>query len=346
MPRPHDGAEATLSRRGHLPLRPTPRARRAGAPRRPRHGAGLLAAALLATLAFARAGAAEPLAPRLLVWGFQSGEVLSVPRGIAFDPRDGAIVVANTGRHRVETYSHTGRPLARFVHRVTRPDSTVVDGEPCALAFDRSGRLLVADQLALYVDVLDRRGRPVARLDVPGGHPAALAVGPDGTIYVGTTAEESKVHRFRPDYAPDGTWGEPGGAAGHLFDVTALAVLGDSAVAVACARTDVGVQVFTPAGVYLRGFGSREMGRGNLSLPSGLAATADGRIWVCDEIRGDLQAFDAQGNFLEVAASRGEGAGDLMHPSSLAYDGRGRFAVTERSLGRFQVLAQPDVPGR
>ena len=319
--------------------------------RRPRR-AGLLAVAVAAGLATAvacgwaaggRAGA-PLLTPKLLAWGYGSGETFRMPRGIAFDPRDGAIYVANTGAHRIEVFSRTGRPLSRFIHRVSRPDSTVVDGEPCALTFDRSGRLLVADNLALYVDVLDRRGRPVARLDVPKGHPAALAVGADGTIYVGTTAEDSRVHRFRAGYAPDGSWGEPGDGPGHLFDVTALAVMADSNIAVACARTELAIQIFTPAGGYLRGFGAHEMGRGNLSLPSGVVGTADGRIWVCDEIRQDLQVFDAQGNFIAVAGGRGAGLGEFANPSSLATDGKGLIAVTDKSLGRFQVLAIPKGP--
>ncbi len=299
---------------------------------------GLILGAALARHADAAAGV-PALAPRLLVWGFASGETLAQPRGIVFDPRDGAIYVANTGAHRVEVYSRTGRPLTRFVHRVTRPESTVVDGEPCALAFDRAGHLLVADQLALYVDVLDRRGRPVARLDIPQGHPSALAVGADGTIYVGTTAETSRVYRFRPDYAPDGAWGEPGSAPGHLFDVTALAVMPDGALAVACARTDLAIQFFTPAGDYTGGFGAHEMGRGNLSLPSGVVGTADSLVWVCDEIRGDLQVFDRQGALVTVAGGRGGGGGEFSHPTAMAGDGRGLIAVTERVPGRFQVLA-------
>jgi hypothetical protein len=282
------------------------------------------------------------LEPRLVLWGFAQGEMLNQPRGIAFDPRDGAIYLANTGNHQIEVFSNTGRPLSRFVHRVLGANGVGADGSPCALAFDRSGRLLIADQLASYVDVLDGRGRPVTRLEIPAGHPNALAVAGDGTIFVGTTAEVSKIYRFRPDYTPDGAWGEEGTEPGHLFGVTALAMLGDTAIAVACGRTTIGIQIFTPGGVYRHGFGLHDVGEGNLSLPSGVVATADGRIWVADEIRETIQVFDEDGNFVAKTGEQGVAPGEFSHPSSLASDGRGLIALTDRGIGRVQVLAIRD----
>ena len=299
--------------------------------------AGLVAAAALAESA---GGASEAplLESRLVVWGFTQGESLRQPRGIAFDPRDGAIYVANTGQHRIEVFSGTGRPLARFVHRVTQPDNLLTDGAPCALAFDRAGHLLVADQAVTYVDVLNRRGRSLTHLDIPTGQPTALAVGVDGTIYVGTTAEPSRIYRFRPDYAPAETFGEAGEGPGQLHNVTAIAELPDSTIAVACARTELGIQIFTRAGEYLRGFGTHELGRGNLSLPSGVAGSAGGRIWVCDEIRHSLMVFEQNGGIVAEFGGRGSAAGEFAHPSSLASDGKGLIAITDRELGRFQIL--------
>ncbi len=300
-----------------------------------------LAAALLACALAAVAAAPRLLTPRLVIWGYADGTNLSRPRGAAFDPLDGAIYVANTGAHRIEVFSKTGRALTWFVHRVAGPDGGLVDGEPCALAFDRAGRLLVADNSASYVDVLDRRGRPLRRLDLPGERPIALAVGPDGTIYVASSGEGSRIHRFAADYSRAGSWGEPGSGPGRLHSVTALAVMPDSTLAVTCARTDLGVQVFTGEGAYLRGFATHEMGPGNISLPSGVLGTRDGRIWVCDEIRQSVQVFDHAGGFLTLATGEGTAPGEVSYPTSFVTDGRGLVAITERALGRLQVLALP-----
>jgi DNA-binding beta-propeller fold protein YncE len=315
-------------------------ARRERAPRRCALAAGLV----VTLLACALAASAEPtplLVPRLVIWGYADGTSLRRPRGAAFDPLDGAIYVANTGAHRIEVFSKTGRPLSWFVHRVASPDGVRVDGEPCALAFDRAGRLLVADNSASYVDVLDRRGRTLRHLELPGERPTAFAVGPDGTIYAASSGEGSRIHRFGADYAPAGSWGEPGSGPGHLHSVTALAILPDSTLAVACARTELGVQIFTGDGTYLRGFATHEMGPGNISLPSGVVGSPDGRIWVCDEIRQNVQVFDRDGVFLAQAAGDGVAPGEVSYPSSFATDGRGLLAVTERELGRLQILALP-----
>jgi DNA-binding beta-propeller fold protein YncE len=270
--------------------------------------------------------------------GYEEGASFSRPRGIAFDPSDGAICVANTGNHRLDFFSRTGRPLCRFVHRVTGRDGGTVDGTPVAVAFDRSGRLLVIDLMASYIDVLDRRGRSVKRMEVPGGQPAAIAVSKDGTIFVGTAGAESKVHRFRRDYAPDGVWGEQGPEPGQLLLITAIAELSDSTIAVGCLRTKLGIQVFTPQGGYLRGFGTRELGRGGISRPSGLAGTPDGLIWVVDEIRQSILVFDREGKFISEFGGRGAAPGEFAFPSSLASDGGRLLAVTDGELGRAQVL--------
>ena len=311
-----------------------------------RHGLRQLATPAIACCASAillsgAAGSAEAptLATRLVLWGPTSGTPFRQPRGVAFDPGDGAIYVANAGANRIEVFSRAGRWLGRFVHRVSRPNGELADGSPAALAFDRSGRLLVVDRAAAYVDVLDRRGRPVTRLTVPAGRPAAVAIGGDGTIYVGTTAGASRVHRFRPDYSPEDAWGEEGTAPGHLRDIAAVAVLGDTAVAVACERTDLVVQIFGPGGDFRRGFGTHDVGDGNFSMPSGLVATRDGRMWVLDEIRRTLQVFEHQGTFAARAEGGGTALGAFEHPSALASDGRGLIAVTDRGIGRVQVFA-------
>lgn len=305
---------------------------------------GIVAALLSAGAPPAVPAAEEPsiLQPRLVLWRYADATAFQQPRGIAFDPVDGALYVGNAGEHRVEVFSKTGRALMQFVHRVERPGGAIEDGTPCALAFDHSGRLLVADLRASYVDVLDRRGRPYRRLPVAAGQPNAVAVGSDGSIYVGTTGETEKIYRFGADYAPAGAWGTEGTAPGRLSGVNALWVLTDGSLAVACARTELAVQIFSPAGEYLRGFGTHEVGDGNFSFPCGLVATTGGRILVLDEIRGSLQVFDEQGTFLAKAERRGTGAKEFSHPSSLTYDGSGLIALTDRELGRVQVFSVSD----
>jgi sugar lactone lactonase YvrE len=298
-----------------------------------------LAAALAFAFSAALADAAQLARPEVVVWGFRDGSTFRVPRGITIDAARDEVYVANTGAHRIEVFSLEGRPLERFVHRVPGPDGLPMDGEPHGLAIDQRGRLLVIDNLGpRSVDVLDRHGRAVARLDIPEGTPTAVTVLRDGRILVGTSGERSRIHEFTPDYAYRGAWGVPGSASGQLYDVTSLAETASGEVAVACARTELGIQLFTPAGVFIRGFGRHDIGAGNVSLPSGIAGTGDGRIWVSDELRQNVQVFDAEGTFLGAIGGSGLAPGCFNYPSALATDGDTVLAVTERESGRFQIF--------
>ena len=309
---------------------------------RSRRSALLVLGALALSATAADAADGEALRSQLVLWRFADATGFDQPRGVAIDPLDGAIYVANSGQHRIEVFSRKGRALTQFVHRVTGPDGTPRDGTPTALAFDRSGRLLVVDLRSRAVDVLDRRGRSILRLPETEGQPNAIAVGGDGTIWVGTTSGESKVHRFSPDYRPLGSWGVEGTEPGRLFGLKALAVLSDGSIAVACERTDLVVQIFAADGTYLRGFGHHDVGEAAFSSPSGLIVTRDGRIWVLDEIRESLQVFDDQGNLIAQQGRPGMGAGEFAHPSSLTYDGGSSIAWCDRDLGRVQVVAVRD----
>ena len=266
------------------------------------------------------------------------------PRGIAIHSALGEVLVANSAQRRIEIFGLDGRRRGHFVHNVRSETGEVEPGMPVGLAIDGAGRLLVVDNLAAYVDVLDFRGRPVARLELaaPGcrasSRAAAVAVTPAGGILVAAGGHEGRVYRFDRDYRPLGCWGEPGSARGQLAGVTGLAVLPDGRVVVTGIMSELAVQIFSDAGEFLTGFGVHDIGPGNFSLPSGVTTTGDGRIWVSDEIRQVIQVFDSAGRFLGMVGSGGVAPGQFQYPSALASDGEGCLAVTERVGNRFQLL--------
>jgi hypothetical protein len=100
--------------------------------------------------------------------------------------------------------------------------------------------------------------------------------------------------------------------------------------------------VFTPQGEYLNGFAVHELGKSSVSLPVGVIGTADGRIWVVDEIRQTIQVYDRDGVFIGLTGGRGVAPGQFAFPSSLTSDGRGLLAVTDKESGRIQVLGIPE----
>ena len=150
------------------------------------------------------------------------------------------------------------------------------------------------------------------------------------------------IFLFSPDYRPLGSWGAPGSEPGQLTRVTGIAEAPSGDLVVTCASTRLAVQIFTREGTFLRGFGKHDLGPGTFSFPSGVAITADGRIWVSDEIRHQVSVFDFAGKFLSSVGSWGEGPGEFAYPSAVATDGGSFLVVAERVGARFQLFAIPD----
>jgi DNA-binding beta-propeller fold protein YncE len=291
----------------------------------------------------AAAQGAPSAVPRAAVGGRDMGIPFANLSCVAVNPRHGEILAADQGRGEIATFDTLGVPLGFFVHSVPGPDGAPRDGRPAFLAVDGDGRLLVSDLEAPFVDVLDVRGRSLGRLELPGDSldfgdgPGAIAVGPDGRIFVASRGHRGRIHVFGPDHAHRGSWGEAGQDSARIADVTGLAVDARHRVWIACASTRLCVQVFDDAGRFAFGFGLHDMGPRNFSLPSGIALTSDGRVWVGDGIRHIVQVFDSQGTHLGPIGGLGNGPGDLQYPCALATDGRDLLVVAERVGKRFQV---------
>ncbi len=316
-------------------------------------GGSLLAAIALLALSYPAANreafaSDEPLAalaPRLILTGSEPGIPFQSPRGVALNLVRGEILVANTGRGRVEVFNLEGRAVGRFIHRVVGGDGVVAVGRPRGLALDSKGNLLVLDDRARYVDVVDSRGRARARLDFPGealarryGPPAALAIMPDGRILVASGGDSGRVFVHSPDYEPLGSWGEPGTSSGQLSRITGIAATPSGEVVVTCAATDLAVQIFDRSQRFVRGFGRHDLGDENFSMPSAVVVTSDGRIWVSDEIRQVIKIFNLDGGFLGMVGGGGVAPGEFQYPSALASDGTAHLAVAERVGNRIQLL--------
>jgi sugar lactone lactonase YvrE len=299
--------------------------------------------AALSVLSPAATLAAQPT-PELVLHGYAPDARFNVPRAVALSTARGEILVGDSGNHAIDIFSLKGRPLARYVHRVERLDGTWVDGNPVGLAVDSAGRTLVVDSNAPYVDVLDGLGRSIARLAPPvpadseTSGPGAVTVLKSGAILVGMSGETGRIYRFTREYALDGSWGEAGRSPGHLASVIGIAEEADGRILVVCPNTDLAVQRFTADGKFVVGFGRHEIGQGNFSFPSGITVTADGRIYVSDELRHVVTVLDSTGQQVDAIGGGGPGPGQFEYPSALSSDSQGRLAVVERGTARLQLL--------
>jgi hypothetical protein len=155
-------------------------------------------------------------------------------------------------------------------------------GDPLGVAVDNSGTandgdVYVTDRLNRGVNRFDASGEYLSRIDGSAtaqgslGFPWAVAVGPDGDVYV-SDVQLGRVFRFNPDGSLDGGFGTGGEVV--LSGATALAL--DPVGGELFVAHDSSIAVFDATGVLQREFAGRADGgytmavdsQGNLFLPS------------------------------------------------------------------------------
>src|SRR3954470_3145255 len=161
---------------------------------------------------------------------------------------------------------------------------------------------------------LGQRGEGVLRF------PQAVAVAPDGTIYVG-----DQFSHVVQAFAPDGTflreWGVAGSEDGQLQAIGGIAV--DASGNVYVADSANRVERFTSAGTFLGSFGRSwtdvgafefGSGSGNSSGAGGGLAIAGEQLFVADTRNDRVQRFGLDGSAPFAFGSSGGGPGQLSKP--------------------------------
>lgn len=99
--------------------------------------------------------------------------------------------------------------------------------------------------------------------------------------------------------------------------------------------------IFDGAGRLLKTVGRRGAEVGNFNLPTQVAVSPDGTVYVLDGGNFRIQAFSAEGEYLRSWGEVGRSYGDLARPRGLAVDDVGNVYVTDAAYRNFQVF-NPD----
>jgi DNA-binding beta-propeller fold protein YncE len=281
---------------------------------------------------------APPLRPVAVVYRHAEGTMLRGPRGVFVEPKSGDIYVADTGNHLVAVYDRAGTPLASFGfnREFAEPHKAIVDPQ---------GRVYVLGGLPATVKVFSFRG--VFVQDFPLGRGTkgkpvritTMAIDGAGNLYFGDSGN-GEVLVYGPNYQLRSRF--PGKAAESLSSISAIAIAESGEIFVVDAQATPAVQVYSPQGEFLRGWGQHAGGVQNFSLPSGIALSA-GRVLVVDTLRQTISTFTASGEFLRRDGGLGSMPGAVLYPSDIAADAEGRVYLVERVGNRLQVLA-PEFP--
>ena len=227
------------------------------------------------------------------------------------------------------------------VYVVDEDDHTVkkftVDGKPLGVI----GRSGVASDTGADWTLPDMRERlaSVRYGGPPFNHPTALAIAPNGDLFVADGYANARVHKFSREGELIMSWGEPGREPGQFHIPHAVCVAPDARVLVADRENDR-IQLFTENGEFIEQWtdvqrptaiaidGERHVIVAELSWLAGQDSGRYGRAVRTMPSR--MSVLDANGN---VMSRFGSGppcdAGQFAAPHGIALDSRGDMYVAE-----------------
>lgn len=184
------------------------------------------------------------------------------------------------------------------------------------LKYDRSGKLLQSWGAGMFV------------------FPHGAAVDVQGNLWVtdagGAAGKGHLVHKFSPDgklLMTLGTAGVPGSGHDTFDQPTDVAVARDGTIFVAdghrSAQTGATgnnrIVVFSNAGKYVREWGTKGGGPGEIREPHSIALDSRGRVFVADRVNNRIQIFDQRGKYLAQWTQFGRPSGIWIAPDDTIY---------------------------
>ena len=83
------------------------------------------------------------------------------------------------------------------------------------------------------------------------------------------------------------------------------------------------IQIFNPKGQFLRQFGNRGKGDGELDCPMGISIDSDNTVYVIEGGNHRVSVFTCEGEFLKSFGSQGDGPGQFTNPFRITLDKNG-----------------------
>ncbi len=258
------------------------------------------------------------------------------PRSVGVDRDDNIFVIDMTGR--VQKFSPTGEYLLGW--QMPETDK----GKAKGMSTDRDGNLLLVEPHYARVNHFAPDGKLLHQWGVNGTNagqlifPRALAVAPDGAIWVSEYAFAERVQKF----SPGGTnfilsVGSSGNGPGEFNRAEGIGV-DDAGNLYAADSCNHRIQVFSAGGQFLREYGRPGNQPGEMSYPYDIRVDAAGRQYVCEFGNSRIQVFGLDDKLIEVIGGAGSAPGMFNNPWSIALDSQGNLIVADSQNHRVQKL--------
>lgn len=273
---------------------------------------------------------------------------LNNPSSIYFDSAAAEVFVSDAGNGRVLIFDEFLIPKYAFVHYVIEPKTRrSIKGEPRDLVTNSLGDIILIDNRAEYIDVLDFRGKslekiyPVRLLDdtTLAVRPQRLAIDGDDNLYVLLLGDVTTILVLDQQYELVRQFGQKGGDFAD-FNTPLSMYVRDDRVYIADLYARPAIKIFSTAGAYIEGFAAHDVDRADVSFPSGITAlngvAAAQSVWVVDGLRQVVKVYDSEGQFIALVGGYGVNPGEFRYPNDIARSGDSTVYILERVGGRVQ----------
>jgi uncharacterized protein (TIGR03663 family) len=221
------------------------------------------------------------------------------PWGVGVGP-DGSIYVSDTWNHRIQKFDADGKFVTMwgtFADTGGALGAEATFWGPRGLAVDPDGNVYVADTGNKRIEKFDADGKFLAHYGGVGGapgqfnEPVGVAVAPDGTIFVADTWNR-RIQSFDKEFKPLAQWSVRAWAGQSVNNKPYIAA--DNEHVWISDPENFRVVEFTRDGQLSRVWGAFGSDASSLNLPLGVAADAQGNLYVADSVNNRVQRFSAK----------------------------------------------------
>ena len=268
---------------------------------------------------------------------------LRKPYGITTDSK-GRVYVADTELMVVFVLDTVAKTVVRLEGNSRAPMAL-----PVGVATDSEDRLFVSDAQLHTITCFNPALKLIARFGTSSlGRPGGIAIDRQRSRLYVTDAKENRIAIFDTQkFSLIGYLGKAGEGkakeAGTFAGPTNVAVDRNGNIYVAD-TLNCRIQIFDPAGKFIRILGTQGARPGEFIRPKGIALDSEGHVYVADAEFNNFQILSPEGQPLLAVGTLGTAPGEFGLIAGLHIDSADRIYTTEMYIGRvqvFQYIAQP-----
>ena len=219
--------------------------------------------------------------------GDKQGE-LHFPTGIAFDRKNGNILVVDRGSHRVQLFSEQGEYLNYFGEKGNLDHQL---NSPSGLSVDSDGNVIVADSGNEAIKIFSLNGHFLRKIGEEGSFTTPWHCIQYDNYLIVSDIDENCIKVFNKDGHFLYKFGKEGSGYGEFNEPRCLSV-NKAGHLMVCDDGNHRVQVFELSGKFVTKFGTQGRGKGEFNRPSSTAVLSDGRIVITEFWNNRIQIFE------------------------------------------------------